>query len=157
MVNYNEMNSIKISRCLQATMSTLLFRLKRDGIARSYVDRLVVELIRREDSFASLLVGLLLEDKSKRVVCEDIMSMADVCSVIENDTPEQVFRALCNSLHSEVDSSVLSSAHVLHRALRDRTTATHGVFAKLGVTAQQVAELMCQLASGEYDDKNIVG
>lgn len=157
MVNYNKMNSIKISRCLEATMSTLLFRLKRDGVARSYVDRLVVELLRREDCFASLLVGLLLQDESKSVVCEDIMSMTDVCGVVENDTPEQVFRALCSSLQSEVDSSVLSSAHVLHRALRDRTTATHRVFAERGVTSQRLAELMCQLAAGGYGDKDSVG
>ena len=138
-------------------MSMLVFRLKRDGVAVAYVDRLVVELLRREDSFASLLVGLLLEDRSKDVVCEDIMSMADACGIIENDAPEQVFRALCSSLQSEVDSSVLSSAHVLHRALRDRTTATHRVFAERGITAQRLAELMCQLAAGEYNDKHIVG
>lgn len=157
MVNYNVMNSIKISRCLEATISTLVFRLKRDGIASSYVDRLVFELLKCDDSFASLLVGLLLDDKSKDVVCEEIMMAIGVCGIIHDDTPEQSFRRLLSSLQAEVDSSVLSSAHVLHRAVRDRTTATHKAFAKRGITAQRVAELMCQLASGEYDDKNIVG
>lgn len=157
MVNYNVMNSIKISRCLEATMSMLVFRLKRDGVAVAYVDRLVVELLRREDSFASLLVGLLLNGEGKDVVSEAIMSAAEADNAIENDTPEQTFRELCSSLSAEVDSSALSSAHVLHRALRDRTTATHRVFAERGVTAQRLAELMCQLAAGEYDDKNIVG
>ena len=157
MVNYNVMNSIKISRCLEATMSTLLFRLKRDGVACSYVDRLIVELLRREDSFASLLVGLLCDAEGKGVVCEEIMSEVEANGITESDTPEQLFRALCSSLQSEVDSSSLSSAHVLHRALRDRTTATHRVFAKRGITAQHVAELMCQLAAGGYSDKDIVG
>jgi hypothetical protein len=157
MVNYNEMKSIKISRCLEATISTLVFRLKRDGIATSYVDRLVVELLRRDDSFASLLVSLLFDGVSKDVVSERIMTMVATDAVVEDDTPECAFRALCDSLHSEVDSSVLSSAHVLHRALRDRTTATHKIFAERGVGAQQLAELMCQLAAGEYNDKNIVG
>lgn len=157
MVNYSVMNSIKISRCLEATMSMLVFRLKRDGVAVAYVDRLVVELLRREDSFASLLVGLLLNDKDKVVVSEAIMSAAEADNAIESDTPEQTFRELCSSLSVEVDSSALSSAHVLHRALRDRTTATHRVFAERGITAQRLAELMCQLAAGEYNDKNIVG
>lgn len=157
MVNYNVMNSIKISRCLEATISTLVFRLERDGVASAYVDRLVYELLRREDSFASLLVGLLLDNKGKDVVCEEIMLAIRTCDIVHDDAPQQAFRELLSSLHAEVDSSVLSSAHVLHRAVRDRTTATHRAFAKRGVTAQRVAELMCQLASGEYDDKNIVG
>ena len=154
MVNYNAMNSIKISRCLEATMSTLVFRLKRDGITKAYVDRLIVELIRRDDSFASLLVGLLLSGESKDPVCDEIMLAVETCGIVENDTPERVFRGLCGSLQSEVDSSALSSAHVLHRALRDKTTATHRVFKKRGITAQHLAEIMCQLAAGDYDDKN---
>ena len=157
MVNYNEMKSVKISRCLEATISTLVFRLKRDGVATSYVDRLVVELLRRDDSFASLLVGLLFDGVSRDAVCERIMAIVVADAVVEDDTPESALRAMCDSLHGEVDSSVLSSAHVLYRALRDRTTATHKMFAERGVGAQQLAELMCQLAAGEYNDKNIVG
>ena len=100
MVNYNEMKSIKISRCLEATISTLVFRLKRDGIATSYVDRLVVELLRRDDSFASLLVSLLFDGVSKDVVSERIMTMVATDAVVEDDTPERALRALCDSLHS---------------------------------------------------------
>ena len=53
-------------------MASLVFRLKRDGIATSYVDRLVVELVADSSTFASLITELMFGDEVKTSVCERI-------------------------------------------------------------------------------------
>jgi hypothetical protein len=137
-------------------MSTLVFRLKRDGVSTSYVDRLVLELINNDESFASLLANLLLEDVGKSIVSKKINELINTCGVVEYDTPERFYKTLCRQLFSEVESTFLSSAHLLRWALSNEATATHVAFMEYGVDSYKLTEVMCQLACGKYDNKTNV-
>lgn len=153
MVNCNEMMKVRISRRLEAAMASLVFRFKRDGIATSYVDRLVVELVADSSTFASLITGLMFGDEAKTSVCERISELVSAVSATEHDEPDRMFKQLCSVLATKVESDTLSSAHILCWALRDGGSATAKAFRERGVIAEEVVDVMCQLASGQYGEK----
>lgn len=153
MVNCNEMMKIKISKCLEAAMATLVFKLKRDGVVTSYVDRLALELIADDSTFASSITSLMLGDDAKSVVCERIRELVGCASDIETEEPEVYFKSICKTLFRQTNASKLSSAHLLCWALRNSGSATAKAFLEHGIIAEEVVDVMYQLASSTDDDK----
>jgi len=150
------MKNVKISRRLEATIATMVFRLKRDGVVTSFVDRLVVELIADDETFASLLVSLMLGSGGKMAVCHDISELIESCHSVETELPELFFKQLCDRLYADAEAIRLSSAHVLCWALNMPDSATSKVFSECGIKAENVVELMCQLSNGSFNEKTLV-
>jgi hypothetical protein len=147
------MINIKISSRLEATMAMMVFRLKRDGIATCYVDRLVAELITDNTTFASLVTSLTVGTTAKSALCERITEIANSITLPESEEPERVFKQLCRRLYTEAKAETLSSAHLLCWALNNNESATARAFRERGIIAAEVIDVMYQLSAGEFGNK----
>jgi len=142
----------KISRRLEASIAKLVFRLKRNSSATSYLDRLVVELLRDECSFASQLTTLLLPQGLNNIYIRHLEQYIERHPKAEACGVELFYAKLCQRLCRSVEAQHLSSAHLLCYALSKPDSHTSLLAQYYCLTAEDVATMINRLTKTRKDD-----
>ena len=139
----------KISRRLEAGIAKLVFNLRRNNSATSYLDRLVVELLRDECSFASQLTTLLLPQGLNDIYIRHLEQYIQRYPKAETSSVEGFYSKLCERLCRSVESGHLSSAHILCYALTKPDSHTSLLAGYYCLTAEDVATMMSYLTTNK--------
>ena len=139
------MTCIKNSRRVDAAVARLVFVLGRDNIRNSYLDRLILELLNDELSFASHLLNIAIGDSYSRLLISDLERDIEADPVSERVASELFYSDLCRHLRSTIDASSLSSVHLLYYALSEPRCRTHRLAIRYGFTIDKLSSVLANL------------
>lgn len=139
----------KISRRLEAGIAKLVFNLGRNKSATSYLDRLVVELLRDECSFASQLATLLLPQGLDSIYIRHLEQYIQRYPKAEVANAKTFYTKLCERLYRTIETSHLSSAHILCYALAKPDSHTSLLAGYYCLTAEDVATMIRHLTTNK--------
>lgn len=147
----------KISRRLEASMAKITHELRQKNSMTSYIDRLVVELLRDECSFASQLITLLLPQGLNAIFIRHLEQYIRRHPRAEYSSAELFFTKLCHKLSLSLKTQYLGSAHLLSYALTKPETHTSTLAGYYCFGADDVTTLILQLSKEQKNDNIKLG
>ena len=141
----------KISKSLEGVIHRTTQMLRREGITTSYVDRLVVEVLGDEATFAYGLLQNLVGEQGLRVVMRRVVQSIVSNPVEESLTPELCYMRMCEELSQRVEAKCLSTAHLLYYVALDGSCATAHELYGCGISAEDILETIDKVVGREGD------
>lgn len=132
------MNKGQISEALEAVIAKTAATLRREGIANSYSDRLMIELLGDDNSYARRILDSLAGEHGVRVIMRRIVSSLAQPQYMAYHSPQEHFDAMCATLIGMTSSEQLTSAHLLYAATFDSTTMTSQALHDYGIVASDI-------------------
>ncbi len=143
------MMNTKISRTLEAIVARLAFDLRRDAVATSYKDRLVLAILGDDSTFAHRIISSLIKDWELYQLLRRVEHRLTTQPESELLTPDEYFKSLCELLANTVSARRVSTAHVLYYVASDNSTAFADVVRMYGISASDINVAMESLAAGD--------
>ena len=142
----------KVSKSFEAIISRTTLMLRREGIATSFVDRLVVEVLGDEATFGYALLQSLVGEQGLSVVMRRVVQRIISNPVAESLTPELCYMRMCEEISQKVKAKRISTAHLLYYATQDEGTATADELRGYGIRAEDILDAIAR-AVGEEDSE----
>ena len=140
------MKGKSVSKRLESVMLRTANNLSRDGIATSYVDRLIVELLGDDATFAYRLLEYLVGQRGVGIVLRRVMQGIIYEPRDESMQPERCYRAICGELLGAIDAKRISTAHMLYYATLKGDSAFAHQMRGYGIVAEDVLKAIEELA-----------
>lgn len=152
------MMNTKISKTLEAIVARLSFELSRDNVKSSYSDRLLLEILSDDATLAYRLLASLVHDWELYQLLRRVEHRIASQPTAEELTPDEYYRALCETLRLSVSSRRVSTVHVLYMVASDVSTAFADLIGMYGISAADIRSAMEHLADdgSEFMRDNIV-
>lgn len=149
------MSNGKISKLLGAIVSRLSFDLRRDGVATSYLDRLIVEVLDRDYSAASRLLRTMLQDLEAYQLPRRMAHMLTQKPYGEIQSPDEYYAQLVKLLEKEccIGGCKASTLHLLQVALHDSRSLFADIINIYGITPSQVEMAISEME--DYDEDTL--
>lgn len=135
----------KISKTLDRIIAETIERLSASEISTSYLDRLVVELLGDDATFAYRLLAMQIGDHGVGVVLRRLIRSIGDEPHAEQLAPMDYYLALCDMLRRSIVAKRISTAHVLYVAAADFRTATSEMLRSYGIDAMELLQAMHSL------------
>ena len=132
------MKQRQISEALEAVIAKTAATLRREGIANSYSDRLMIELLGDDNSYARRILDSLAGEHGVCVIMRRIVRSLTQPQYMAYHSPQQHYDAMCATLIGMTSSEQLTSAHLLYAAAFDSTTMTSQALHSYGINASDV-------------------
>lgn len=145
------MMNTKISKTLEAVVARLTFDMRRDAVATSYRDRLVLAILGDEHTFAYRIMTSLVSDWELFQLLRRVEHRLATQPQHEEQTPDEYFKSLSELLRRTVAARHVSTAHVLHLVASDTATAFADVLGMYGLSAGDILVAMQSLAGGDVE------
>ena len=107
----------RISKTLEAAIARTTFNLSSDGITTSYLDRLIIELLGDDATFAYRLLEHIIGERGVAIVLRRMVHSIIAEPIAESMRPESYYHAMCGELQHVVDAKRISTVHVLYHAI----------------------------------------
>lgn len=138
----------KVSKSFEAIISRTTLMLRREGIATSFVDRLVVEVLGDEATFGYALLQSLVGEQGLSVVVRRVVQRIISNPVMESLTPELRYMKMCEELGQSIEAKRISTAHLLYYATQDEGTATAEELRGYGIRAEDILDAIARAVGG---------
>ena len=135
-----------ISKSLEAAISRTAYNLSRDGIATSYVDRLIVELLGDDATFAYRLLEHLVGQRGVGIVLRRVMQGIIYDPRVEGMRPEGYYHAMCVEMLGTIEAKRISTAHLLYYATLKGESAFAHEMRGYGIVAEDILKAIDELA-----------
>ena len=135
-----------ISKSLEAAISRTAYNLSRDGIATSYVDRLIVELLGDDATFAYRLLEQLVGQRGVGIVLRRVMQGIIYDPRVEGMRPEGYYHAMCVEMLGTIEAKRISTAHLLYYAALKGESAFAHEMRGYGIVAEDILKAIDELA-----------
>lgn len=139
----------RISTTLEATIARTAQMLTREGMANSFTDRLVVEILGDDTTFAYQLLRRMIDDHGVAVVVRRIVGSLIAQPQLEVNTAQVHYTSMCRWIDNVLDVKRISTVHILYAAVLDSTTATSEALRGYGITAEDILSEIEAMAEGE--------
>ena len=134
-----------ISKSLEAAISRTAYNLSRDGIATSYVDRLIVELLGDDATFAYRLLEHLVGQRGVGIVLRRVMQGIIYEPRVEGMRPEGYYHAMCGEMLGTIEAKRISTAHILYYATLKGDSAFAHEMRGYGIVAEDILKAIDEL------------
>ena len=132
------MKQIEISERVEALLARTAALLRGENITTSFSDRLAIELLGDETTYACRVVQRLAGEIGTCALMRRIIGgiIEDVCN--EKLEPECHYGDMCASLMAMFDPAEVTTAHLLYAVAMDVTTLTSQALYGYGITAEDI-------------------
>ena len=139
------MKQIEISERVEALLARTAALLRGENITTSFSDRLAIELLGDETTYACRVVQRLAGEIGTCALMRRIIGgiIEDVCN--EKLEPECHYGDMCASLMAMFDPAEVTTAHLLYAVAMDETTLTSQALFGYGITAEDIKNLSSAL------------
>lgn len=134
----NMMKNSRNSKRLEAIISRTAKLLNGDGIATSFSDRLVIEMLGNETTTAYRIVRSLAGESGVMVIMRRIVEGLISAPHKERTQANEHYQAMCSTLAHTLNPSKISTAHMLYAATYDSTTVTSRTLHSYGIKAEDI-------------------
>lgn len=128
----------KISKTLEAIIASTSHTLMRNGTTTSFSDRLIVELLANEATFAHKLLETMVGEHGISVIIRRIMSSIITSPHTETRSANEHYAAMKEWLSNNISARSISSVHVLYAVAADTATATARTLRSYGIIADDI-------------------
>ena len=151
-VNEN-MKRREISNELEAIIARTAATLSREGIMQSYSDRLVIELLGDEKTYAHRLLVTLAGEHGVTVIMRRIVRALAYAPYVECGSAASHYAAMCATLMGMLQPEQITSAHLLYAAAFDKTTTTSEALHSYGIAASDILREIERMALEDEEVK----
>ena len=137
----------RISKSLDSLITRTIKALNSDNIRTSYTDRLVVELLGDDGTFAYRLLENMTTERGISVIIRRIIQSIIESPKIEAITPQQYYNTMCNMLMESIESPRISTAHVVYYAAMNKESATAHELRGYGIEATDILRAIDEIMS----------
>lgn len=149
MVN-ERMEKCPISKSLNSIITRTAHSLSRDGITTSYLDRLVVELLGDETTFAYMLLERLVGERGVSIIARRVIRAIIGAPQAEVVTPKEFYGAMCDMLQRTLHVKRISTVHIIYYAALVESSATAYELKGYGVVAEDIIKMIDSITRGAY-------
>lgn len=150
-VNEN-MKRREISNELEAIIARTAATLSREGITQAYSDRLVIELLGDEKTYAHRLLVTLAGEHGVTVIMRRIVRALAYAPYVESGSAASHYTAMCATLMGMLQPEQITSAHLLYAAAFDNTTTTSEALHGYGIAA---ADILREIERMQIDEEEV--
>jgi hypothetical protein len=143
------MTCTRNSKRVDAAIARLVFLHGRAKIRNSYLDRLIVELLGDDLSFARELLRMSVGDAGIKLLIADIEQNIQTNPVAERCSSQLFYADLCRHLRSSVNVRSLSSVHLLYYALTEPRCVTFLLAQQHNITTNSIVSTLADIELGK--------
>ena len=142
----------EISNELEAIIARTVVTLSREGITQSYSDRLVIELLGDENTYAYRLLVTLAGEHGVAVIMRRVVRALAHAPYVESSSPANHYAVMCDTLMGMLRPAQITSAHLLYAAAFDNTTTTSEALHGYGIAA---ADILREIERMQIDEEEV--